>query len=165
MNVFITGKPGCGKSTLISELINAAEERGIRYCGIITPEIRERGSRTGFKIVALPSDEEEIFASVRFGYPKISKYGINIEAIDRIVSIVEERITEADVVFIDEIGKMEMLSKRFRGFLGEVLRSDKKLIATLSLALVSRFKRYGRILLLTRENYGRIKEDLGKHLN
>jgi nucleoside-triphosphatase len=160
MKIFITGKPASGKSTLVNELIKLAEQKGIAYCGILTPEIRKNGSRIGFKIVALPDKEEEILASTELNYPRVSKYGVNVEGIDKIVSIVEENLGRAKIVFIDEIGKMEMLSERFKSLLSEVLRSDKKVVATLNLALLDEFKNYGKLFFLTRENYEKIKKEI-----
>ncbi len=82
----------------------------------------------------MPDKEEEILASTELRYPKVSKYGVNVEGIDRIVSIVERNLSKIDIVFIDEIGKMEMFSEKFKEFLLEVLENDKKVIATLNLA-------------------------------
>lgn len=160
MNIFITGTPGAGKSSLISELIEYAKQQGMHYCGILTPEIRKNNIRVGFKIIALPKMREEILASVDYAKPKVSKYGVNVLAIERIIDIVEEDFKDAELVFIDEIGKMEMLSERFKEFLSKALGSDKKVIATLNLALLKEYKNYGRLLWLSKQNYSEVKKKL-----
>ena len=165
MKIFITGKPGCGKSTLIGELIKLAEQKGVAYCGILTPEMRKDGSRIGFKIVALPDGEEEILASIELSYPKVSKYGVNVKGIDKIVGVVERNFSKAEVVFIDEIGKMEMFSEEFKKFLAKVLRSDKRVVATLNLALLNEFKNYGKLFFLTRENYEKVRKEILTHIS
>src|SRR6266480_93311 len=48
--VLLTGRPGCGKTTLIKRVVNElAQPAG----GFYTEEIRERGERVGFKIITL----------------------------------------------------------------------------------------------------------------
>lgn len=164
MNIFIIGKPNCGKSTLAGELIETAKQKRLSYCGILTPEIRKNNSRTGFKIIALPDEEERILASIELSYPRVSKYGVNIKGIDETVDTVRKNMGKVKIVFIDEIGKMEMLSEKFKEFLFEVLKSDKKVIATLNLALLKEFKEYGKVFWLTRNNYKEIKQSLLKLL-
>ena len=80
------------------------------------------------------------------------------------MDIVKRNFNRANIVFIDEIGKMEVFSEKFKEFLFEVLESDKKVIATLNLALLKEFKEYGKVFWLTRENYGKIKQSLLKIL-
>lgn len=154
-NIFITGKPRSGKSTLIAELIEGID--GEDHAGILTPELRERGRRTGFEIVDLRSGEREILASVNIEGPRVSKYGVNVEGIDRIVSCFSETADDADMIFIDEIGRMEFYSRDFEKVLEEVLRSDKTVIGTLHRHYVKRFNKYGTVLKLTGNNRDEIR--------
>jgi len=55
MNIFITGKPGVGKTSLVMEII---KELKLDAGGIIAPEIRNK-EREGFKIVDLSTGEEK----------------------------------------------------------------------------------------------------------
>ncbi|MCS7180330.1 MAG: AAA family ATPase, partial [bacterium] len=45
-NILITGLPGCGKTTLIKEIIKVINFEKV---GFFTEEIREKGERVGFK--------------------------------------------------------------------------------------------------------------------
>lgn len=128
MAVFITGSSGCGKSTLIEKIVERLREGGIKISGFITPEIRREGKRVGFKIINLATNEEGILASLeelkesrRFG-----KYFVNIYEFE---SIGLKRIDEGEVIVIDEIGKMELLSEKFRKLL-ENLKNRENLIAS-----------------------------------
>ncbi len=52
--VLLTGRPGCGKTTLIKRVVN---ELAVPAGGFYTEEIRERGERVGFKIITLDGQE------------------------------------------------------------------------------------------------------------
>jgi len=154
MNIFITGSPRCGKSTLIQKLL--AEISGKRISGFITPEIRVKGVREGFKIIDLSSGEEEILASVNVKQgPGVSRYRVNVAGLDKIMDKFLESFEDSDFVIIDEIGMMEFYSK-FREVVREVLDSNKTVVATLSKKFAKQYKEKGLIYNLTRDNFEEI---------
>ena len=130
-NVMITGKPGVGKSTLVSQLIERAKELGMKVGGLSTPEIRVGGRRIGFKLVDIATGEEGILAKVGISGPMVSKYGVNLEDLRRVgVGAIKRAIIESDLIVIDEIGKMELFSKEFKQAVIDALNSEKPVIAT-----------------------------------
>jgi nucleoside-triphosphatase len=82
--VLLTGRPGCGKTTLIKRVVNNLP-RGAG--GFYTEEIRDGGTRAGFKIVTLDG-EEAVFAHVDLtaaaGPDRLGKYGLDLSALERI---------------------------------------------------------------------------------
>jgi nucleoside-triphosphatase len=155
MNIFITGNPGCGKSTLIQKILKEISDK--KVSGIITPEIRVRGERQGFKIIDLASRKEEVLASVNVERgPAVSRYRVNIEGIDLIMDKFLESFNNAEYVVIDEIGKMELFSKKFRDTIQAVLNSNKTVIATLSKGFVKSYKNHGEIYYLERDSFDEI---------
>lgn len=161
MNILITGKPGCGKSTLILEVIKKLKDKNKKIAGIITPEIREKGnSREGFTIIDLATNKQAILASTQQEGPKVSKYGVNIAGIDSIVKEFEKSFDEADVVIIDEIGKMELFSRRFKAMLEKVFNSGKTVVATLHRNLVEEYKNKGKLIWLERNKIDLIKKQI-----
>lgn len=155
MNIFITGNPGCGKSTLIKKLLEEITDENIS--GIITPEIRVNDIRQGFKIIDLASRKEETLASVNIERgPGVSKYKVNIEGIDIIMGIFLESYIDSEYVIIDEIGMMEFYSKKFRDTIQIVLNSNKTVIATLSKKFVNKYLSKGQIYYLARDNFDEI---------
>ncbi|RLG70922.1 MAG: NTPase [Candidatus Iainarchaeum archaeon] len=158
--IFISGKPGCGKSKLISEIIGCLKGK-VKIAGIISPEIREKGCRTGFKIIEIPSMAEEILASAKIkNAPKVSKYGVNIKGIDKIIEVFKKDLENAELIIIDELGKMELLSKKFSECVRDVLNSKKPCLIALHRSLINEYKKYGKIFWLEKENYEDVKKEI-----
>ena len=152
MNIFVTGNPRSGKSTLIQRLLNEISDE--KVSGFVTPEIKINDVRQGFKIIDLVSKEEEILASLNIKHgPSVSRYKVNVEGIDSIMDKFLENYESSEYVIIDEIGMMEFYSKKFRETVRMVLSSDKKVVATLSKKFLKEYKDKGQIYTLTRENF------------
>ena len=127
--VLLTGRPGCGKTTLIKRVVNNLPRRA---GGFYTEEIREAGARVGFKVVTL-GGKEAVFAHVDFKTPdRLGKYGLDLSALERIgVGAVRRAVRTRRLVVIDEIGPMEIRSAIFRDSVTEVLDSEVPVIATI----------------------------------
>lgn len=162
MKIILTGKPGCGKSTLVARLIKEVQIK--LFAGIITPEIREKNQRIGFEIIDLKSREKEVMASVNFkDGPKVSKYRVNVENIDKILDKFLESLDKAEIVFIDEIGKMEYFSPKFKETLKKVFDSKKLVIATVGLPFVNKFRDKTNVYYLE-DNLEEVFEEIQKFL-
>jgi nucleoside-triphosphatase len=131
--VLLTGRPGCGKTTLIKRVVNdLARPAG----GFYTEEIRERGARVGFKIVTTDG-KEAVFANVNFPATaepqRLGKYGLDLSALE-IIAVVAVRaaVRARQLVVIDEIGPMEIRSAMFRDVVIEAFDSDAPILATIT---------------------------------
>ena len=127
--VLLTGRPGCGKTTLIKRIVNNLARRA---GGFYTEEIRDAGTRTGFKIVTLDGNEA-VFAHVDFKTPeRVGKYGLDLSALEAVgVESVREAARRQRIVVIDEIGPMEIRSVIFREAVNEALDSEVPVLATI----------------------------------
>jgi len=129
-NIFIRGKPGSGKTTLIIKIIASLKDKSTG--GFYTQEIREGRDRAGFSVKTL-NGEDGILSHKRYrSGPRVGKYRVDINVIDRlIVGSIEEAVRNKDIVVIDEIGKMEMFSKNFKSAVKKALDSQKRIVATI----------------------------------
>ena len=134
---FVTGRPGVGKTTLVKRVAEALFDK-YRIDGFITQEVREGGTRVGFKLMSIskaigregPEDWLAHVSMFRDG-PRIGKYRVNLSAIEDIaIRILERAVAEADLIVIDEIGPMELLHRKFLPTVEKVLNSDKVVLAT-----------------------------------
>jgi len=129
--LLLTGKPGTGKTALIKEALARTKVKG---GGFYTEEIRTGGIRQGFRIVTLDG-QEAILAHVGISSPyQVSKYRVDTDSLDRVgVSVLLRALKESDLIVIDEIGKMELLSPQFREAVTQAINSGKKVLGTIML--------------------------------
>jgi len=155
MNIFISGNPRCGKSTLVQKILEKIS--GKKVSGIITPEIRIRGERQGFKIIDLASRQEAVLASLNIERgARVSRYKVNVQGIELVINKFLESYGDSDYVVIDEIGVMEFYSQKFRETIRVVLDSNKTVLATLSRKFIKEYQHQGKIFYLTKENFDEI---------
>ncbi len=150
MKIAVTGRPGIGKTTLCMKVFKSLD--GVE--GFVTLEVRERGRRIGFKLHDLKSGEELWLAKVGEGYPKVGRYVVFLQSIDRFA----ERLKSYDgnLVIVDEVGPMELKSERFVRAMEELIESPKNLLVTVHYKsrhpLVERIKREFELYVIDERN-------------
>jgi len=156
---FLSGRPGSGKTTVIKEVLSLD---GRSAGGFYTEEIRVKGVREGFRIITLEGDSA-ILAHVGISSPySIGRYGVDIGSIEDVaIPALREAISKKDILIIDEVGKMELLSPSFESAVVEVLESGKKVMGTIMLGShpwVDRLKERPEvgIALVTRFNHAEV---------
>jgi nucleoside-triphosphatase len=129
-NILLTGIPGIGKTTLIKKIADQVNE--LHPVGFYTAEIRERGLRKGFELISL-AGRTGLLSHTGIKSPfRVGKYGVDLKGFEEFLASLSLP-DSAKVVVIDEIGKMECFSEKFRTLITGILDSDRLLIATVSL--------------------------------
>ena len=159
----LTGKPGTGKTSLIKQVV---ARLGDKAGGFYTEEIRTQGLRKGFRLVTLDG-QDAILAHIDIHNPyQVSKYGVDIDSLDRVgVSALRQAAQQCDIVVVDEIGKMELLSANFREAILQIIDSGKKVLGTIMLnanpwADAIKQKPQVNLITVTRTNYHQVLEGL-----
>jgi nucleoside-triphosphatase len=130
-NLLLSGPPRVGKTTLVQKIIEKLPEKAA-IAGFFTEEIKEGGVRQGFKVTTL-NGREEVFAHQSFPGPnRVGKYGVSINTFEKTaVAHLEEALRcQAQILVVDEIGKMELMSEKFKDVLLRALDSSQLVVAT-----------------------------------
>ena len=131
----ITGMPNVGKTQTLVKVMEFLQGSGYIIEGMVTEPILEKEKCVGFYIRDWQTVEKEVFAHVNFdSKDKVGDYGVDLSVLEKIgVAAIEKAISDddVDIIIIDEIGKMEMLSERFCEVVIEALDSDKPIMITL----------------------------------
>ncbi len=129
----ITGPPGIGKTTVLSKTAEDLASRGYKIGGMTSHESRENGNRVGFTIEDCISGSNGWLAHVHQPVgPRIGKYRVNLHNLDSIgVAAITRAVKTADIVVIDEMGPMELVSQNFRTAVEKAVKSVKPLLGTI----------------------------------
>lgn len=132
VHVLLVGRPGVGKTTVVRRTAERLVEAGLEVAGFYTEETRDESDRRrGFRGVPLVGDDPVPIADVDLeGGPRVSRYGVDVEAVDRLAEACLDPGGGGDVVLVDEIGKMECLSDLFVDRVRALLDAGRPVLAT-----------------------------------
>jgi nucleoside-triphosphatase len=100
----------------------------VALSGFLTREMRSKSRRVGFEIVTFDA-ERGVLAHVDIaGPPRVGRYGVDLEEFERLA--LPSLDSPAGVVLIDELGKMELASKRFREAVLALFDGEAPIVAT-----------------------------------
>jgi nucleoside-triphosphatase len=128
--ILLTGRPGIGKTTVIRRLADLLGGKAL--AGFYTAEIRVGRQRQGFEIRTF-SGTTAVLAHTNVDSPHcVGRYGVDVEAFEK--TVLPELARPADVLLIDEIGKMECFSDRFVQAMRKLLNEAVPLVAAVALS-------------------------------
>lgn len=127
-NIFLTGAPSSGKTTVIRKVIKALDRPAN---GFYTEEERTEGKRVGFLMRTLDGKTGYLaHQDIKSDY-HVRRYGVSIENIETI-AVPSIAPVSRDVVILDEIGKMECFSEAFRQAALTALDAPNTVIGTIT---------------------------------
>jgi len=127
----VTGPPGVGKSTLVSRVTLKLKSRGVIIGGCTTGEKRTGGVRVGFEVKDLTNGTTGELASTsgKLG-PRVGKYRVNLSDLSSVgAKGLSDAAEVSELVVIDEVGPMELVSPDFRRAVRKCIDSGKPILA------------------------------------
>lgn len=126
--------PRIGKSTLLQRVIRDLPQK----TGFVTHEVLEDGKRVGFEVEAQSGRRADL-ANIRFTTPhQVARYFVDTTPMEELLpSIIT--FGKDDVLYLDEIGEMQLLSPKFRKLALRYLNAENLCIATLPSLFVDDF--------------------------
>lgn len=128
--LLLTGRPGVGKTTVVTRTVERLRDAGTDVSGFFTEEVRDAdGRRVGFDIVRLDGERAPL---ARVGLPSevtVGRYGVDVAAVDR-HAIPALTSPTGDVVVVDEIAPMELACAGFADAVVALLDRPIAVLAT-----------------------------------
>ena len=158
--IFLTGRPGVGKTSVLLQTVELLKAKGFRTGGMISRESRDQGVRIGFEIVDLETGRKGWLAHINQPTGlRIGKYRVNLGDLNTLgAGSILRAAKEADVVVIDEVGPMELSSEAFKEAVAQALSSGKPVLGTVHywardpLVVAIKKRKDAKIIEVTQEN-------------
>jgi len=160
VKIAVTGRPGIGKTTLCMKVYESLKEK-MKISGFITKEVRQYGKRVGFRILNLSDGSEEWLERAGVdGDARVGKYAVFVRSLENFLNRVD---LDCDLLIVDEVGPMELKSRRFVDFMKSAIESDRILVTVHFRSkhwLVEEIKRKFRVFILEERNRNSIAAEI-----
>lgn len=148
--IVLTGRPGVGKTTLVTKVLRALTDEGIRVGGFYTTEVRRGQQRVGFSIKVIGGPEGTLANIDRPSEKRVGKY--YLQDVSGLIPPLKESLSEAEVLVVDEVGPMELAIPELKNVIDEVLRDERPSLITVHRSL----RVEGRLFEVTLDNRDRL---------
>ncbi len=154
-----------GKSTLVHKASEAAK---IKVVGVLARDKRIKDRRVGFELLDLGSGRTGVLADETGDGPQLGKYKVRLDDLDRIGAKAIEDALNRDLIVVDEVGPMELSSRRFVGAVEKAIASDKPMLVVLHQwsmhPLAKKIRKNFRVITVTMQNRDALRDELTEEL-
>ena len=163
--IAVTGSPGIGKSTLVARVVQASKRS---VGGVLARDRRYKDRRIGFELLDLSTGAVGILADETGSGPQLGKYRVHPEDLDSIGAHAIESSLKCDLIVVDEVGPMELSSRRFVSAVENAISSDRPMLVVLhewsNHRLAKKIRSTFKVITVTRENRDTIAQEISRAL-
>jgi len=164
--IAVTGPPGVGKSTVVSSVVDRLRAGKMKPGGVLARDRRYKDRRTGFELLDLASGAVGILADEMGSGPQLGKYRVHPEDLDGIGAAAVQGAIKCDIVVVDEIGPMELSSRKFVSAVELALASNRPMLVVLhewsNHRLARKIRGSFQVIVVTRENRDALVEEIAR---
>ncbi len=120
----LVGGIGSGKTAVGLRLLSLLRSYGIGAGGILAPRILKGEETIGYSIIDLSTNATHPFAGLEPSDVQIGKFYISQAGLDVAERTIVKALNERSVVFIDEIGRLELEGGGHAGAIRQLLQSN-----------------------------------------
>lgn len=129
MKLLLTGEPHSGKTTALEDFVEGAP---CEAQGFVTREVLGAdGIRTGFELVSSLGQTATLASVNSASDVRVSRYGVEVEQLDEFLDGLPA-VEPGKLLYIDEIGRMELFSSRFKELVTGWLDSENHYAGTVA---------------------------------
>ncbi len=138
----VTGDVGSGKTRACSRVIEEIKAEGYEIGGVLSPRLMESGSTVGYDVIDLKSGKRrEFLRSEPPGEKRIGRFYLKSGGMEFASAAISRGADEADLVFIDEVGRMEFKGLGLAESAEKVLSSRTQGVYLVRRAFINRFRK------------------------
>ncbi len=122
--VIVYGHIGSGKTLFAGQLATALDKQGVKVGGIVSPRILDEGKTVGYRVQDIETSEEQLLATLHpLGIP-IGKFYLSEKVLGFAQVAIERAASTAQVVILDEVGRLELEGEGHANALRILLQSE-----------------------------------------
>ncbi|MDD4093000.1 MAG: NTPase [Methanothrix sp.] len=163
--IAVTGSPGIGKSTMVAKVVQDSKRS---VGGVLARDRRYKDRRIGFELLDLSTGAVGILADETGSGPQLGKYRVHPEDLDNIGAHAIESALKCDLIVVDEVGPMELSSRRFVSAVENAISSDRPMLVVLhewsNHRLAKKIRSTFKVITVTRENRDTIAQEISRAL-
>lgn len=129
---------------------------------------RIKDNRIGFELLDMGSGRVGMLADETGTGPQLGKYKVRLDDLDQVGAKAIEDAMDKDLIIVDEVGPMELSSRRFISALERALATDKPMLVVLhqwsTHPLAKKIRKNFRVITVTKENRDTLREELTNEL-